>query len=210
MRTVRVDPGRVPGWVDRFTARHGPVESLWDSSTQRLVITAADGAVAGLRNDWNSLPAADLADLLDHLQRLRHLGIVLARKSAHAVGIADVAAGTGRVVTSRVDTHYVQARTKAGGWSQQRYARRRANQAGKAWDDAADDVAELLVGQPLDALVCGGDRVSIDHVLGDPRLVSLLPLRAGPLLNVSDPRRAVLDDVVADLGRVPIELNALA
>ena len=41
-------------------------------------------------------------------------------------------------MSSKLDTSYVQGRTAAGGWSQQRFARRRVNQAKAAAEEAAD------------------------------------------------------------------------
>ena len=48
-------------------------------------------------------------------------------------------------IASKVGSGYVQGRTKAGGWSQQRFARRRANQAHALWNDAADVAARILL-----------------------------------------------------------------
>ena len=68
----------------------------------------------------------------------------------------------------------MQGKTKAGGWSQQRYARRRANQASQAYAEAADVVAMIILPRidDLDAVVGGGDRAGVDEVLSDPRLGS--------------------------------------
>ncbi len=55
-------------------------------------------------------------------------------------------------------------------------------------------VAQLApVAGSLDAVVLGGDRKSVEAVLADPRLAALRPLVVPPLLDVPDPRRAVLD-----------------
>jgi hypothetical protein len=48
----------------------------------------------------------------------------------------------------------------------------------------------------LDALVCGGDRRMVDSVLEDRRLAPLADLRAERLLEVGEPRRAVLEEAV--------------
>ena len=49
----------------------------------------------------------------------------------------------------------------------------------------------------LDALVAGGDRRSIDIILADRRLAPLAALRADRLLDVPEPRHAVLVDAIA-------------
>ncbi|RQW85859.1 acVLRF1 family peptidyl-tRNA hydrolase, partial [Micromonospora globispora] len=125
----------------------------------------------------------------------RRLGLLLARKGAVAVGIA---AGE-KLVVSKVDTRYVQGRTAAGGWSQQRFARRRENQAKAALADAVELAVRLLLPEAatLAALVCGGDRRAVDTVLAERRLAPLAALRAERLLDVPEPRHAVLVGAIA-------------
>ena len=53
------------------------------------------------------------------------LGVLLIRRGGYAVGLARGAA----FAESKVGKRHVQSRTAAGGWSQQRFARRRGNQA---------------------------------------------------------------------------------
>ena len=55
----------------------------------------------------------------------------------------------------------MQGRTKAGGQSQQRFARRRDNQARQAFEAAADHAARILRPGPL---VTGGDHAAVDEV----------------------------------------------
>ena len=49
-----------------------------------------------------------------------------------------------RIVESKVGQRHVQGRTKAGGQSQQRFARRRDNQARQAYEAAAEHAARIL------------------------------------------------------------------
>jgi hypothetical protein len=95
-----------------------------------------------------------------------------------------------------VDTFYVQSRTAAGGWSQQRYARRRVNQAKAAAEEAADLAVRLLVPRldDLAALVAGGDRRTVEAILMDPRLAGVAERRASRFLAVAEPRLAVLEE----------------
>jgi hypothetical protein len=127
---------------------------------------------------------------------------LLARKGAVAVGIAD---GT-ELVASKVDRHYVQGRTAAGGWSQQRFARRRDNQAKAAASDGAGIVGRLLLGEvrTLAALVTGGDRTAIDAILSVPQLAPVAALRADRLLDVPEPRHAVLVSAIAGARAVSV------
>ena len=111
---------------------------------------------------------------------------------------------------SKVGQRHVQGRTKAGGQSQQRFARRRDNQARQAYEAAAEHAHRILVLEsraPVTALVCGGDRAAVDQVLADPRLRRLGELRVDPWLAVPDPRRAVLDQAVRDAMSVAVEIT---
>ncbi|ASW55912.1 acVLRF1 family peptidyl-tRNA hydrolase [Plantactinospora sp. KBS50] len=138
---------------------------------------------------------ADLAGFVAAATAPRRLGLLLARKGSVAIGVAE----GDRLVTSKVDSRYVQGRTAAGGWSQQRFARRRDNQARAAAGDAVELAARLLLPEAdrLAALVGGGDRRAVDTVLADRRLAPLASLRADRFLTVGEPRRAALVEAVA-------------
>jgi hypothetical protein len=125
------------------------------------------------------------------------------RRGAAAVGVVD---GTS-LETSKVERFYVQGRTAAGGWSQQRYARRRGNQTDAAVEDTADIATRVLGGHTdLASVVCGGDRGMIDLVLEDPRLARIAALRHPHLLEVPEPRLNVLEDAAVTARKVRIHL----
>ena len=63
----------------------------------------------------------------------------------------------------------MQSRTAAGGWSQQRFARRRANQADELVRAAAEHAVRLLTGIRVEGLVLGGDRALVAALLDDAR-----------------------------------------
>src|SRR5690349_24994652 len=94
------------------------------------------------------------------------------------------------LVEHKIGQRYVQGRTKAGGQSQQRFARRRDNQARQAYEAAAEHAARILGGGSL-PVVSGGDRPAVEAVLTDPRLAGLRVV--GPWLPVPEPRRATLE-----------------
>jgi hypothetical protein len=100
----------------------------------------------------------------------------------------------------------VQGRTKAGGQSQQRFARRRDNQARQAYEAAAEHAARILTGR-VSALVCGGDRSAVEAVLTDSRLAHLADVRVDPWLAVPDPRRGILERAVVDGASVAVTLT---
>jgi hypothetical protein len=204
-RRVEVGPERVDGWLTRFAERHG--EGTTVAGPDEVVVTAADGAEARLQVPFPPLtvdPAVPDRGLAAHVLRPRRVGVLLVRLGGHAVGVFD----GDRLVTSKVGSRQVHGRSAAGGWSQQRFARRREGQVRVALAAAADLAATLLVpvAGTLDAVVLGGDRRSVDTVLADTRLAPLRPLVVPPLLDVPDPRRAVLDSAPARYRSVRIVL----
>jgi hypothetical protein len=195
-RWVDVAPQRLTRWLENFATRHGP----WTAAG--LLLTAEDGATAELSAPPGTPPVHDLEALQREAAAPRRLGLLLARKGAVAVGVA---VGP-ELVASKVDTHYVQGRTAAGGWSQQRFARRRDNQAKAAVADAAGIAARVLLPQAgtLSALVTGGDRAAVEAILAAPTLRTLAALRAERFLDVPEPRRTVLEDAIAGARAVRI------
>ena len=132
----------------------------------------------------------DPAPLLDHVRRERTVGVLLVRLGGHAVGVFEGV----RLVDSKVGSRLVHARHRKGGSSSGRFARRREGQARAALEQAADVAARVLVpfAARLDAVVLGGDRRALDTVLGDARLAPLRELAVDRVLDVPDPRLAVL------------------
>jgi peptide subunit release factor 1 (eRF1) len=189
---VDVARQRLPRWLENFATRHGPYVA------EGLHLTAADGATADLEPPLGAV-AQTIEDLGADPPRI---GLLLARKGAVAAGIAD----GDELVASKVDTHYVQGRTAAGGWSQQRFARRRQNQAKAAAADATGIAERVLLPQvgTLAALVTGGDRTALDTILSAPVLAPLAARRVARVLDVAEPRHAVLVAAVAQARAVRI------
>jgi hypothetical protein len=181
-RTVSVASARLRGWLAGFAERHGA--TTVESSPDVVTLTGADGNQA-----WVEVPFGPLdGELADHVERRRLVGVILVRRGGHAAGVFDGA----DLVASKVDSSYVQGTTAAGGWSQQRFARRRANQTAAAFADAADVAVRVLGGVSLDAVVVGGDREAVRSVLADRRLSDVAALVTGPWLAVKDPKLRVL------------------
>ncbi|MFC4997728.1 acVLRF1 family peptidyl-tRNA hydrolase [Dactylosporangium cerinum] len=197
-RWVEISPERLKGWLDGFYGRH-------DGATEdALTLTgASNGDTATLHPSPGLDGVADIDGLLQGIAKPPRIGLLLVRRGAAAVGVAD---GT-TLETSKVERFYVQGRTAAGGWSQQRYARRRGNQTDAAVDETADIAARVLAGHTdLAALVCGGDRAMIDLVLEDPRLERIAALRHPHLLEVPEPRLNVLEDAAVTARKIRIHL----
>ena len=121
------------------------------------------------------------------------LAVLLVRRGGYAVGLA----GGSTFRDSKVGTRHVQSRTAAGGWSQQRFARRRSNQADELVRAVAAHSARLLaLDHAPQGLVVGGDRSLVRDVLEDPRLAHLLDLPRRELYDLPDPRRSVLEEAL--------------
>lgn len=180
---VTVPPDRLERWLTGFADRHGLVTAT--PSTTEVHLVAEDGAEALVEVPFPPLTG----DLASHVRRERTVGVLLVRKGGFAVGVFVGDA----LVASKVGTRHVQGRTAAGGWSQQRFARRREGQTAEATQAAADTAARVLLAHELEAVVAGGDRGMVDSVLQDPRLQHLEVI--GRLLDVPDPRLAVLQAV---------------
>ena len=210
LHRVDVAPRRLAGWLDDFAARHGPPSVA--VASDRLLISSPDGAEASISLIWGPVAQPDpVAELLEQVVRPRRLGALLVRRSSHAVGVF----AHDELIAHTVGHHYVQGRTKAGGWSQQRYARRRRNQAERAYAKAGEAAVRLLLPalDQLDGVILGGDAMALREVLLEPDLAPLneladrLPRRVLP---VPDPSLAVLREARRQWVAVPIALNDAA
>jgi hypothetical protein len=192
-RVVEVPPERLVGWVQRYTATHPDATASAVGDGIRL--DAAGGATAEISPllpfpPDGSEPATDLVGALAaHAAVPLVTALVLVRRGGFAVGIARGA----RLEWSKVGSRYVQSRTAAGGWSQQRFARRREGQAKGLVRAAAAAWAELPQGAATPTvLVTGGDRPLCEQVLAEGPARDLLVLGSRRHLDVPDPRLAVL------------------
>ena len=169
------------------------------TAPERVVEVSAD-RFPGWRERFESNNPAGPTHLVA-VDWFRHdpLGIILVRRGGYAVGLAH----GDRLTAHKVGTRYVQSRTAAGGWSQQRFARRRANQADGLVGAVAEHAVRLL-GAPgvsqtpgvSSSGVVGAQGVSPSGAGGEPGLVGEWAAY-GPGLVVGGDRRlvaAVLED----------------
>jgi hypothetical protein len=189
-RRLRIPPERLDRWLDGVTGRHGAFTDV-AAADGAVSITCADATTVTLRASFPWAPGpALLTGFTAAARQPRRAAVLLVRRGRWAVGVFD---GT-ELVASKVDSRLVQGRTAAGGWSQQRFARRRGNQTDAVVAAAADTAARVLLPHAagLAGLFSGGDRGMVDAVLADRRLGPLAALRTGPALEVGEPTKAVL------------------
>jgi Actinobacteria/chloroflexi VLRF1 release factor len=226
-RWVEVPPERFVSWIVTFAERHGGTDGVavaWPTTSGgtegNVTFTAADGAAAechppfpspALLSSLSSLGGGEHAvaeALAADAAADRTVGVLLVRLGGYAVGV--FCGAPPRLVSSKTGSRPVHGRTSAGGWSQQRFARRRENQATTAQRAAADAAVEVFgpygPGR-LDAVVLGGDKRSAAALRADARLAEYLARAAGRFLTVPDPRLAVLRDTPRAFLTVRIRLT---
>ncbi|WP_341394965.1 acVLRF1 family peptidyl-tRNA hydrolase [Arthrobacter sp. G119Y2] len=205
-RTTYVSPERLPGWLDRFAAGNG--ELALTPEHGGLHLAAANGTEAEILAPWpdDGRPGRgtnDVERLVSLAGQSRTLGIVLLRRGGYAAGVAR----DGLLLASKAGTRYVQSRTAAGGGSQQRFARRRSNQADALVQTAAEQAARIFTDQQPEYLVFGGDR-ALTELLANERIFQpwsgLARLRP---LDVQDPKLAVLARAAKDAASVFIRIT---
>jgi VLRF1 release factor-like protein len=238
-RWVEVPPERFVSWIVSFAERHGGADGIAACRTvtpagneEAVTFSAADGAAAECHPPFP--PVTSISALIPPLdgpfpqgwepgqdgERAvaealaadaaadRTVGVLLVRLGGYAVGVFRGAPP--RLVSSKTGSRPVHGRSAAGGWSQQRFARRRENQAATALRAAADAAAEVFgpYGPAgLDAVVLGGDKRSAAGLRDDARLAGYLALAAGRFLTVPDPRLAVLRDTPRAFQAIRIRLT---
>lgn len=194
-RTVDIGPERLERWLGGFVDRHGEV--VMSAVGDSLHLIATDGSRTTFDPPFPPLPASwgssdPVAALVEHAARPRFVGVLLVRLGGYAAGAFD----GDELVASKVGSRQVHGRSSAGGWSQQRFARRREGQVKVALETAIHTAAVVLL--PLlprfDAVVTGGDRQALRSVLADVRLAALRPLVTARILDVPDPKARVLRD----------------
>ena len=200
-RRLDIAAERLPRWAGGFRERHGEPEAVSDSLEQiefaspdgtRVVLHARFPADFDPSQQDGGMPdwATAVQLVVQNAAASRALAVLLIRRNGYAV--AQMTAG--RVTASKVGSAYVQGRTAAGGWSQQRFARRRDQQVQGLLGSAAEVASRILIPVQAQFLVTGGDRDLIERLLAHSRLASLASLPRGPHLEVGDPRN---DDVIA-------------
>jgi len=195
--SVLVPPVRFERWVANFATRHGGVSLEVDDGLRG---SAPDGSTFSARLPFATsyAGAADPAAFVAAAAAPAVWGVLLVRKGGFAVArLAGPA-----LAEHKIGQRHVQGRTKAGGQSQQRFARRRDNQARVAYEAAAEHAARILRSGPV---VTGGDRAAVAEVLADPRLRGVAVVE--PWLDVPDPRRQVLDRAIADAASIRVDVT---
>lgn len=199
-RTVYVPAMRIGRWIDGFAERHGGAGQEIIAGV--LHLTGSDTATAAITPAY-PLRALTVPEFAAEVLSVPRTGVLLIRRGGFAAAVIDGE----HVVASDVGKRHVQGRTAAGGWSQQRFARRRDKQVHELIEAAVDYAARVIIpALPIDYLATGGDRPLVDEVLAHPRLRALDRVPRGPHLDVPDPRRDVVTSLPERLSTLRIDL----
>jgi hypothetical protein len=179
-----------------FAARHGTWEAVASQDVSGWDLVAADAARAQVvAPAWLAATLPEPFDPEALAALAPSYGVLLLRRAGYAVAAFEGV----EVVEKKVGTRHIHGRTAAGGWSQQRYARRRDNEADEIVSAAAEHVDRILGPRTdLEFLVTGGDRPLLNAALRaiDRRLADL-PLGAHLGVGTPDPKMlAVVPDRV--------------
>jgi len=192
---VEISAHRIIEWVNRFAGRNTGVADL-QAFPDRLEIRGGDGTSATIEVPFGPMSIGTrepVEALIDHLASVGLLGLILVRGGAHSIGTAKA----GVVLSSSTDRAYLQGRTAAGGWSQQRFARRRGNQLTASLADATETIQRILLplAARLGGLVLAGDAAALKRVMAEPVLKALQGKSFRTFGDIPEPRRVVLDAV---------------
>lgn len=203
-RVVAVPFERFAGWIERYDAAHPGTE--WIAEPHLVRAHSPDGSQVEVEVPGRLALAPPALDaLLARLALPTVAGVVLVRRGGFAVALLHGS----EVVESKVGRRHVQGRSKAGGWSQQRFARRRENQARAAFDAAAEHAHRVLVAGNLRPAVLGlgGDRHAVASVLAHPDLRALADVPTRWLGGVPNPTCGVLEAAILAVRSVQVRLT---
>ncbi len=197
--------------MGRFIGRENARKRLGSLKGKDGRTTYADGAVRielpdevlvvrppfGLAHEA-AYDRVQLTPLFDALAEDHVVGVVLVRLGGYAIGVFDGE----RLVASKVGSRFVKGRHKKGGYSANRFRRRREGQAQALIAEAAEVAVETL--EPwrsrIEFVALGGDHAAITSVLrASPQLHWLHERALSRFFSVAEPRQKVLESLPYDL-----------
>ena len=170
------------------------------SADQAYVIAPPFPIRAESRSDgWDGAPLRAL------LARRYLLGVVLLRLGAYAVGVLD----GDELVASKAYTRYVKGKHHAGGWSEQRFARRREKQMRELFDEAGEVARDRLTPyeRRLDYIFLGGERLTLLAFRKRCPYLERLAVEIAPrILEVERPNRGALEGIPREVWKCRVTL----
>lgn len=208
-KRLELSPSRLPRWWNRFQDDHPNVEITYRDG--EVVLTSTNGSIARFRG-WYPV-AQDVDPLPALLARPATVGVILLRRGGYSLGCFTSFDhdGGGAIASHTSGRRYVQGRTSAGGWSQQRFARRRDNQAQELAQHVVGKAVHVL--QPVlthpdgAGLIVGGDTHLIDTVIAHPRVRAVKTLVRREFFDIPSPRFAVLQTIHARAQTVEVQVS---
>ncbi len=213
MTSVDVPFGRLAGWLRGFVTRNGEITSA-GYTAHTLTVTTSRGGSAQITGAWDPLAVADpgsgqgIEDIVTACAPPHHAAVILVRRGGFSLGSVNIDGAKLEVRVSKTGSTYVQGRTAAGGQSQQRFARRRANQADKLVKSAETAAQRVFAGVAApDMLITGGDRLLIEDLLGRATMSWTRPIGRIVHVPVPTPKRRILDEAIATATSLRIQVE---
>jgi hypothetical protein len=163
---------------------------FWGKHQKYMVVPPFPVAEKSASQSLNATPLQSL------LNRNYQIGVVLVRLGSYAVGLCR----GDKLVSSKVGTGLVHGRHRQGGSSAHRFERHRDKQIESFLIRVCGHVREQLEPyvKSLDYIVYGGARTTILTLQKYcPLLLKLEKPTLPPLLNIPEPRRAVLESAIS-------------
>lgn len=213
MTSVDVPFGRLAGWLRGFVTRNGEITSV-DYTPHTITATTSRGGSAQITGAWDPVAVANpgpghtIEDIVTACSPPHHAAVVLVRRGGFSLGSVHIDGAALDVQASKTGSTYVQGRTAAGGQSQQRFARRRANQADKLVKSAQTAAQRVFDGiSGPDILITGGDRPLIEDLLGRATMSWARSIERLVHVPVPTPKRRILDDAVTTATSLRIQVD---
>jgi peptide subunit release factor 1 (eRF1) len=192
IREIPAEPTTIEKLSEIVTASPNGAAIFWSDETKCLVVPPFPVAEKVL------LPSLDVAPLRSQLAKDYHIGVVLVRLGSYSAGVCR----GDKLVTSKVGTGLVHGRHRQGGSSSNRFERHRDKQIEQFLIRVCGHVREQL--EPyeriMDYIVYGGAKKTILMAQKYcPFLMKLDKPVLPPLLDILDPRHAVLESAVVRL-----------
>ncbi|MFC1900553.1 acVLRF1 family peptidyl-tRNA hydrolase [Chloroflexota bacterium] len=175
-------PDGLPGMIENS---RGGAATFYNGKVIHTVLPAFPIKEKVIFTDYATEPLRTLMDI-DY-----RIGIILVHLGSYAVGLCKGE----KIVTSKVGTGLVHGRHRKGGSSQQRFQRRRQNQANEFLDRVCERAIEHLSPQEkeLDYIIYGGPRQTVLQLKKRCPFLQSLEERELSLIDVPEIRQPVLE-----------------
>lgn len=216
MNTVDVPFVRLRSWLNGFVTRNGQIEAVsYEPDDRRITATTDRGGTATIQGAWDQSAVGDPGASAPSIDAIVtacaprfSVAVILLRRGGFSLALATVSGAEIDVLTSKTDSTYVQGRTAAGGQSQQRFARRRSNQADKLVKSAETAAHRVFADvSNADMVITGGDRPLLEDLLTRSAMAFTRPIQRVVHVPVPTPKRRIIDEAITTATSLRIQVE---